>query len=200
MSVYAYGMDTAALVRRIRAEAGLSLRAMAAAAGTAVSTVHRIERGELRPTVDTLARLAEAAGMALRIETDVDYASSLVGLSRSIVAALGEQDESRPVRMAAELVHRFHGLDRRSQSRMIGAEPPPTGDVRWDAFVGGLGEWLAVRGRVPAPGWTYAADRFLERGWWITSMASMRAWEYAGAPAAFKIRGVYVHRDSLTNV
>jgi len=31
-------------------------------------------------------------------------------------------------------------------------------------------------------------------------MESMRAWEYAGSPMSFQSRGVYLHRESLTNV
>ena len=79
-------------------------------------------------------------------------------------------------------------------------EPPPTGDARWDAFLGGLAEWLAVRADFPVPAWARNESRYLRRGWWISPMASMRAWEYAGSPMSFKIRGIYIHRDSLTNV
>jgi transcriptional regulator with XRE-family HTH domain len=53
------------LVRSMRTDAGLSLRALADAAGVATSTVHRIERGDLNPTVEVLQRLAEAAGSRL---------------------------------------------------------------------------------------------------------------------------------------
>jgi hypothetical protein len=50
------------------------------------------------------------------------------------------------------------------------------------------------------PEWAHAETRYLHRGWWVTRMKSMRAWEYAGTPVSFQIRGVYIHRDSLTNV
>jgi hypothetical protein len=83
---------------------------------------------------------------------------------------------------------------------MIAAEPPKTGDTRWDAFVAALAEWLAVRSGLAAPDWVHADDRYLHRGWWVTRMQSMRAWEYAGSPASFKSHGVYLHRESLTNV
>jgi hypothetical protein len=40
-----------------------------------------------------------------------------------------------------------------------------------------------------------------DQSWPVRKAAeSMRAWEYAGSPAAFQIRGVYLHRDSLMNV
>src|SRR5262249_26478569 len=62
--------------------------------------------------------------------------------------------------------------------RMITARPPETGDPRWDAFVAGLAEWLAVQAGMPAPGWVRDDNRYLRRGWWVTPMKSMRAWEY----------------------
>jgi hypothetical protein len=52
---------------------------------------------------------------------------------------------------------------------------------------------------MPAPAWVHDRDRYLRRGWWVSPMASMRAWEYAGSPASFQTRGVYLHRESLVN-
>lgn len=192
-------MMTAELVRRTRAEAGLSVRALAAA-GVAASTVHRIEKSELEPTVDTLRRILQAAGMLLRIEPELDYGASLVGLARSIREDIASNDCTWPIRKAAELVTRFRHADPEGRHRMITAEPPSTGDQRWDAFVAAVAEWLAVQHGLEAPAWVYHYNRYLRRGWWITPMTSLRAWEYAGSPASFKNRGVYVHRESLVNV
>ncbi|HEX5497116.1 MAG TPA: helix-turn-helix transcriptional regulator [Mycobacteriales bacterium] len=188
------------LLHCARTEAGLSVRGLAEAAGVAASTVHRIEKGELNPTVETLARLLEAAGTRLRIDPYVDYAASIVGLARSIREDIAGGDYVWPIRKTAELAHRFGNADPDVRHRMVTAEPPTTGDRRWDVFLGGLAEWLTVRAAVPVPAWARAEDRYLDHGWWITPMESMHAWEYAGTPASFQIRGVYIHRDSLTNV
>lgn len=199
VSVYAYGMRTAELVRRIRGDAALSLRELASRSGLAVSTVHRIEQGELHPTVDTLERIIRAAGRRLALETPADYSSSVLGLGLSIRTDLTAGDSSAIVRKSAELVQRFAGADPVDQRVMLAAEPPPTGQVEWDAFLGGLAEWLATSGGIEAPAWSSTPDRFLGRGWWVTTMASMRAWEYAGTPVSLQRRGVYLHRDSLIN-
>lgn len=193
-------MKPAELVRTIRAEAGLSVRALADAAGVAASTVHRIERGELQPTVELLNQVVQAAGSRLRVDADPDYTASIVGLARSIQADVAGGDHVAPVRKAAELASRFRRADADTQRRTVTAKPPPTGDPRWDAFVAGLAEWLAVRAGLPAPAWVGDRDRYLRRGWWVTPMKSMRAWEYAGSPMSFQSRGVYLHRDSLVNV
>ncbi len=188
------------LVRSVRTDAGLSLRALAGAAGVATSTIHRIERGEIHPTIDILERITQAAGARLRVEPEPDYAASIVGLARAIRDDIGSGDTSMSVRRAAELAARFGTSDVETRLRMISAEPSAIGDARWDAFVAALAEWLAVRAGMSAPDWTHHANRYLHEGWWVTPMVSMRAWEYAGSPASFQTRGVYLHRDSLTNV
>lgn len=188
------------LVRAVRAESSLSVRALADAAGVAASTVHRIEQDDLEPTVATLRQIVEAAGQRLTVEARLDHAASIVGLALSIQPDVVAGDYIGPVRRAAELAGRFGTADRETRHRMIAAKPPATGDVRWDAFVAGLAEWLAVRAGLPAPAWVGDNDRYLRRGWWVTPMESMHAWEYAGSPASFQNRGVYLHRESLTNV
>jgi predicted nucleotidyltransferase/DNA-binding XRE family transcriptional regulator len=55
-------IDAAVLVRSAREQAQMSARDLAAASGVSASTVTRIERGEVNPTVAMLERLLEASG------------------------------------------------------------------------------------------------------------------------------------------
>jgi len=82
---------------------------------------------------------------------------------------------------------------------MLAARPAPTGDVRWDSFLGAVAEWLAVGAQLEAPDWVHEPMRYLDRSWWVTRSKALRAWEYAGSPMSFKQHGVYLHRDSLVN-
>jgi transcriptional regulator with XRE-family HTH domain len=50
-----------------RREAGLSQRALAAATGVSPSTIARIEKGRMEPTVALITRLVEACGLELRM-------------------------------------------------------------------------------------------------------------------------------------
>jgi transcriptional regulator with XRE-family HTH domain len=193
-------VNTAELVRAVRTDAGLSLRALADAAGVATSTVHRIERGDLNPTVELLERIVEAAGTRLVMATEPDSARSLVGFALALRGDLAADDHTTPVRRAAEFAARYETADTETRHRMVAADPPSTGDERWDAFIGALTEWLTVRHGLPTPAWSRRPERYLDYGWWVTPMASLHAWEYAGSPASFKTRGVYLHRESLTNV
>jgi uncharacterized protein len=60
-------MDTAGLLRRARAEAGLTQRDLARAASTSQAAVARYETGAAVPTIRTLRRLLGAAGYELAI-------------------------------------------------------------------------------------------------------------------------------------
>ncbi len=60
-------VDAALLVRSAREQAQMSARDLATASGVSASTVTRIERGEVNPTVVMLERLLEASGNRLDI-------------------------------------------------------------------------------------------------------------------------------------
>jgi transcriptional regulator with XRE-family HTH domain len=192
-------MEADELVRTARADAGLSIRRLAQLSDVAVSTVHRIERGDLRPTVDTLDRIIAGSGHRLALEVQPDYGQSVLGLGLAIRDDLMADDTSAIIRKAAELVHRFETSDSAGQQRLLFAEPPLTGDPRWDAFLAGLAEWLAAGAGIETPGWALRVERFLGRGWWVTPMVALQAWEFAGTPVSLQRRGVFIHRESLTN-
>lgn len=114
--------------------------------------------------------------------------------------ALNPNDVATPLRRAAELSSAVERLSADDLERVLAAPAPSTGDRRWDAFVAALAEWLAVCNGALAPAWVFEPQRRLNQGWWVTPMQSMYSWEYAGSPASFQHRGVYIHRDSLTNI
>lgn len=60
-------MLASAVLRRARAETGLSLRALAGRAGTSHATLAAYESGRVVPRVDTLDRILRAAGYATDI-------------------------------------------------------------------------------------------------------------------------------------
>ena len=61
-------MSAATTLRAARRRAGLSLRALAARAGTSHATLVAYESGTKIPRVDTLTRILRAAGFALDFE------------------------------------------------------------------------------------------------------------------------------------
>lgn len=186
-------MTPANILRQARESSGLSVRNLAEAAGVSASTVHRIEQGKMAPTVEMLERLVAVAGESLRVTSVPDYTSSVIGLVRELPI-----DEVNAIRKVAEFVTRFWASDEQ-RSRMINATPGKPSGERWDTFVAALAEWLAVTARIATPPWV-VQRKALPEAWWVSPMQSMQAWEYAGTPAAFQSRNVYIHRESLVNV
>lgn len=71
-------MRSAPLIREARLRAGLTQAELAERAGTTQSAVARWETGRARPSLETLARLARACGLELRVgfeEADSDSTS-----------------------------------------------------------------------------------------------------------------------------
>lgn len=62
-SIYALTMDVGRQLVEARQAAGLSQRELARRAGVPASTIGRIERGAVSPTIQTLERLASALGV-----------------------------------------------------------------------------------------------------------------------------------------
>ncbi|HWF54601.1 MAG TPA: hypothetical protein VG223_08245 [Solirubrobacteraceae bacterium] len=84
--------------------------------------------------------------------------------------------------------------------RAIELPPGPTGTPRYDAYLGALGEHLAVRHRLAIPPWTACADRFLDRFWFVSDVKGFRALLLTESPAAFRRRGIFVSERSLIRV
>lgn len=83
-------MDSAAVIRRARQAAGLSLRALAKRAETSHATLSDYEHGRRIPRVDTLERILRAAGFASDVELErrADDAGRRAAKGRELVDAL----------------------------------------------------------------------------------------------------------------
>lgn len=60
-------MTAAQAIQDVRRRSGLGLRELARRAGTSHATLHAYERGTKEPRLDTVLRLAEAAGFTLEL-------------------------------------------------------------------------------------------------------------------------------------
>ena len=72
-------MDTADLIRKLRATGGLTQQELARRAGTSQSAVARYETGVASPSVNTFERLVRATGADLKFSTRPAPASDLSG-------------------------------------------------------------------------------------------------------------------------
>lgn len=90
-------MDAATTLRRARREAGLTLRALAARAGTSHATLAAYESGRSVPRVDTLDRILRAAG----------YATDITASPRPDATEADRRAKGEELRQALELAAMF---------------------------------------------------------------------------------------------
>jgi len=90
------------LITQLRGQSGLSQAQLARAAGMPRSVVNAYERGRREPGVDALARLADAAGMRLRVVREQRYGVDPARAGRILEQVL-ELAEALPYRRPGRL-------------------------------------------------------------------------------------------------
>jgi hypothetical protein len=102
---------------------------------------------------------------------------------------------ARRWRLVAEFLEEFRWEPAETRHALLAAEPPATGDERWDVFLAALAEHLAAMDGRRGPGWCEA--RSLRRFWFPFNTAAARVDSFVHAPASFRRRGVFVHPQEL---
>jgi transcriptional regulator with XRE-family HTH domain len=169
------------LVAKSRERSGLSCRALAARAGVTTSTITRIERGEMEPTVAMLARLTAAAGSVL-VVTEVP---TLSGLG----SRLHEPDlDWVAVRLFTDWValHPWH------TAVSTAAQPEASGSARIDCLLAAIGEKLADDAQVARPVWTTKVQA-LDEPWEHPGTPAMRVRSRAETPPQFAARNIWLN-------
>jgi len=101
---------------------------------------------------------------------------------------------------AREFLDEFALRDDDTRHAAIAERPEPTGDPRYDAYLGALAEHLAAVHGLQRPAWSVEPGRFLDRFWFLSDVPGLRATAIAQAPAAFRRRGIFVPERSLHRV
>ena len=99
-----------------------------------------------------------------------------------------------------EFLDHFYGADGEieRQEEMIADDPGFTGIDRCDAFLGGVGEHLARRWRLPImPLWVRNERRYLNMPMFYPDDPTVRRFLIAVAPAAFRVRLIFTGPDPL---
>lgn len=187
-------MDVAEVLHHARKDANLTVRQLAALAGVAASTVSRIERRQMDPTVGMLTRLLAAAGQDLELTTHRMYQGRLNALTDAW--RVGPDGTDRPdwTRLRAFLDHlRLHPALTRAA---IADKPEPSGSPVIDNLLAGIAEKLSDDADLPRPSW--AADvPGLSKPWCTPATPRMRAVARSRTPAQLASRGFTVSSDSL---
>lgn len=187
---------SASLLRRARAQAGLTQTRLAELAGTTQSAIAAYEAGTREPTVPVLTRLCAAAGS--RLTLDIVSEPSLYRLADVArdIARVDAADEARRLRLVFEFLRGAHE-DAHPLVLLMATEPCPTGDQRFDALLAAIAEDLSVHADETPPNWVHDASRFLDRAWWVSDLPSARASALVHTPASYRRRGVMIERRDL---
>lgn len=184
------------LVAEIRARSGLTQARLAQRAGTSRTRLSAYEHQRTAPELDTLERLAAAAGVELALAPR--GSRRMAAQVDAIRSAVAGDRRSDAVRLIAEsmawVADGIVDLEAWQQ------EPASVGDRRWDAFLAGVAEMLFVRGGRPVPGWASSPARVLDHPWFVSSLRSLWPEIVVTTPAPLAARGVLVSASSLVSV
>jgi len=196
-------IDAATLLRDARRKAALTQADLARRAHTAQSAVAAYETGARNPSLGTLERLLGACAQ------DVDLivrprmrrgAASLTDLAKTIHEDLSAGEEQNATRLLFGFADDFRGSSRPGRSALVAAEPPSTGDPRFDAALAASAEFFAAEAGIEVPAWVDGPDRFVEPWWFVASRPAFHAYTLAHTPAAFARHGVFIAREVFTRV
>jgi transcriptional regulator with XRE-family HTH domain len=186
-------LDSGAILRDARADAGLSRRALAAKAGVPTSTVSRIEQGQSDPTLTMLARLVEAAGRDLVVESRPR--GDVLSLAQ-LATAFSDENGQRKIDWT-----RLRGFVDRVQLHPGAlpeaiADPPASTFPLLNVILAALAEQLADEHDIERPRWTRAFGP-LDEPWSPPATPRMRASFEESTPEPFRRRNVVLSRSAL---
>ena len=186
-------------LRSERLAGGLTLAAVARAAGTSTSNVSAYERGVERPSGATLGRIRAAIAAGSDSPIHVNRLMTVPAVAAAL--RMGLRDGWSPgdlLRVVREMRSnaRFAGMDQ--DLAAFYAQPSTTGDRGWDAMLAGVTEMDALRSGRVAPGWVQGHE--LDRLWFVGSNPALHAIALASTPNSLAVRGVIVDGSSLESV
>jgi hypothetical protein len=105
------------------------------------------------------------------------------------------EDDRHRWRLIAEFLEEYRHESVAERALLLAAEPPPTGDERWDVFLAALAEHLATRDGRGTAAW--ATHRRLAVFWFPFDSPAARVDAIVHAPASFRSRGIFLAPEEL---
>ena len=191
------------LIRQGRLAAGLTQAELAEAAGTSQPTLAAYEAGRAEPRIATLARLLDAAGCDLVVESRPRVRRGAMTISEAAIS-VGEMVEGEGPRKAwralLDFVDDFRGSSTAGRVWLVTASPAPTGHRGLDAGIAGLIEFLCEEGDIPYPAWTDETERFVEPWWFVSGLRGFQAMALRDTPVPLARHGVFVNEGAFDRV
>ena len=188
------------LLKRSRAQAGLSQRQLAALAGVSNVEVARIESHRVQPSIPTLGRLLDVCGSGVELSGRyVDNRVDTITASRAIRERLAQHDEDGAYRNWLVLLDDLEAVSAVRLTELVHSPAAPTGDSRYDALIAALVEYVCGLKAVEPPGWVTDPWR-MTTDWYVSGILALRELERDESPASFSNRGIYICQADLTHV
>jgi transcriptional regulator with XRE-family HTH domain len=181
-------METSAMTRALREQAGLSLRALADAADVSFTTIFRIERGDIDPTLGTLRKILRATGHDLAL-TDREGIHDLASLAtRWEHSSLGDRPDWTLFRGLLDTL----SADPSRTAVAIARRPIRSGSAFIDNLLAAIAEKSADDADLKRPAWTREIPPLAE-----PYRPPRPGWRHAEIAPQFEARGLEISQDSL---
>lgn len=133
---------------------------------------------------------------------DTQPLETLNSLASDIRLVLESGTGSLPtlLRIVAQGISDFRSLSQAHDQRFFLREPASTGDRQWDALLAAVAAREARLAGIAIPRWTTKPGYFLDRAWFPTETAGLRAMAFAASPADFAVRNVYLDPAGLESI
>ena len=193
--IYAHNMDSPArLLTSARLSAKLSIRALAARAGVAHSTVTRIESGRMDPTIGMLERLLLSAGCELQLTGRSLRSPQLGDLTQAWATDPSGQDRPEWTHIRGFLDYLTLNPDAVAPS--TAQMPEPSGSDFMDNLLAGIAEKACDDAGIARPSWTRHVPPLTHR-WASPGTPRMRQRAMELTPPQLASRGINMTADSL---
>jgi transcriptional regulator with XRE-family HTH domain len=188
-------MTTAQLVRQARRSGGMTQRALAAKAGITQPSLADIERSAHDTRVASLDHLVNAAGFRLFILPT--RSSSASSWADAIYEELRSSRRSEAVafRSLIGLSDDLTAVHGPLRVALCVADPPPCGDVRYDAAIAAIVDYHLTRDKLPLPEWVRDPSRILDEPWAVSPYTDL-----SEVPLVFRRHGVLLAKSELASV
>jgi transcriptional regulator with XRE-family HTH domain len=180
-------MTAQTLLIQARSIRHLTQAALALAARTPQPSIARVEGGQRDLNVQTLDRLAHAAGCQLAILPSTR--TTAAGAALAVRQAIGNHDDEAAYRSVIQLADDLASEESAERVALCVTPPPATGDERYDAFIAGIVEHRLSENELPLPRWVPTAP-YLSAPWFVDEWGGDDA--VAATPEALRLRGVII--------
>jgi y4mF family transcriptional regulator len=201
MSTASNARDLGAAIRSARRARGLTQAELATEAGVGRQWLVAVEQGHERAEVGLVTAVLDAVGQSLVTRPAPSDAPDRTWLTAADVAEsirtdLERGDPDFALRALARCLDDLRHLHDPEAIAHLLAEPPSTGDHRWDTLLAASVGWECRQIGIPRPAWTAVTPL---RSWWFPVRdAVLVARTMQRTPIHLAVLGIWLDAAALT--